>query len=128
MKSETLNKIKESRRKYFQEVMNQQAEREIKPVAKNFARLDAEPKPEPEPELDLERVLRDLIENLPSISMPRIIDRQKVQHAMLGARKRWSKAANAVAARKSRFGHAIDQRTEKVRSRFYTYMLVLFDS
>lgn len=128
MKSETLNKIKESRRKYFQEVISQQAEKEIKPVAKNFTRMDAEPKPEPEPELDLERVLRDLIENLPSISMPRIIDRQKVQHALLGIRKQWSKAANAVADKNRRFAHAIDQRTERVRSRFYSYMLVLFDS
>ena len=128
MKSETHIKIKESRRKYFQEVINQRTEENVKPLKKSCVRMNAEPQPEPEPQLDLERVLREMIENLPSVSMPRIMDRQKVQLARDHMRRQWGRATGAIAGQKNRLARAVDQRTEKVIDRFYSYMLVFFDS
>ena len=130
MKSETQIKIIQNRQKYFQEIKSRKVE-EIKEATQGDeiqSQPDPTTKPRPEPEFDLGHVLKDLIENLPAISMPAIVCKLKLRqfYKRIGHGMGWLSAGIA------RIGitvtEALDRRTEKIRSRLYTYMLLLFDA
>ncbi len=130
MKSETQIKIKQSRQKYFQEIRSGKTEKNTETTNRDEIQNQQEPGAEqqPEPELDLGRVLKDLIENMPAITLPVIISRERLRkfHMVIG--QGLGRLSKGVA----KIGHGVtevlDRRTEKIRSRLYSYMLILFDA
>jgi hypothetical protein len=126
MKSETHIKIKQSRQKYFQEIISMQVEEHKEKPQGDETQPQAEP--QPEHELDLGRVLKDLIENLPAVSMPVIISREKRELISRGIGQRLSRISKWIASIGQWISEAVDRRTEKTRSRLYAYMLLLFDA
>ena len=130
MKSETQIKIKQSRQKYFQEIRSRKTgeNKDTTHTDEIRSQADRTTEPDPEPEFDLGHVLKDLIENLPSFSMPSIVSKEKLRPVYEGVGHGMARLSAGLAHIGHTVTDALDRRTEKFRSRLYSYMMLLFDA
>ncbi len=148
MKSETRIKIKESRQKYFQEVVKQKTAQTVRMESKKIQGPDRSAEtPSPvsaAPGLDLRRIresaraIRPRISpaldmhrikvRMPEVSMPGFLTLEHADHVMDQIRKPLTKAGKEISATRQRVSNAVNQRTETAISRFNDYMMVIFDA
>jgi hypothetical protein len=148
MKSETHIKIKESRRKYFQEVIQSRIQKEQPPEALN---KETETTIADIPADQFQRSLHDLSDTMqgaaalpmkiinafkwhewrgkiPVVALPSIVSREQAGFVLGQIRRPMSRAGREITATRHRVASTMNQRAEKAITRFNDYMMVIFDA